>query len=156
MLKEQLVPWINPTFKKCGITLRQDGATSHIANLVQECCTENMAGLWTKELWPYSSPDLNPMDFAVWCILESNACSSYHPSATSLKAKFKHCWDKISPENIRVSCNQVYVKTDILIIQRCRRTASSQRENLYRFLCQNRQSDIYRAFARIRRPKKAE
>ena len=60
-----------------------------------------------KELWPPSSPDLNLMDFAVWSILESNACSSYHPSARSLKAKLKHCWDTIIPGTIHASCNQV-------------------------------------------------
>ena len=92
MVKEQLVPWINATFKESGITLQQDGATSHTANLVQEWCNKNMAGFWTKESCPHSSPDLNPMDIAVWSILESNACSSYLPSVTSLKAKLKHCF----------------------------------------------------------------
>ena len=36
MLKKQLVPWINVTFKESGTTLQQDGAISHFANLVQE------------------------------------------------------------------------------------------------------------------------
>ena len=87
MLKEQLVPWINATFKKSGITLQQDRATSHTANLVQEWCKKNMVGSWTKELWLPSSPDFNLMDVAVWSIQESNACSSYQPSATPSKAK---------------------------------------------------------------------
>ena len=73
MLKEQLVPWIYATFKESGITHQQDGATSHTVNLVQEWCNKSMAGFSTKESWPPSSPDLNPMDFAVWSILESNA-----------------------------------------------------------------------------------
>ena len=60
-----------------------------------------------EELWPPFSPDLIPMDFAAWSILESNACSSYHPSVTSLEAKLMHYWDKISPETIGASCNQV-------------------------------------------------
>ena len=85
MLIEQLVPWIDATSMELGITLQHDGATSNTANLVQEW--------WTKELWPPSSPDLNPMDFAVWSILESNASSYYHPSVSSLKAKLKHCRD---------------------------------------------------------------
>ena len=49
MLKEQLVPQINATFKESGITLQQDRATSHTANLVQEWCNKKMAGFWTKE-----------------------------------------------------------------------------------------------------------
>ena len=107
MLMEQLVPWINATFKESGIALQQDDATPHTANLVHEWCIKNMAVLWTKELWPPSSPDFNPMDFTAWSILESNDCSSYHPNVTSLKARLKHCWDKSSPETIRASCNQV-------------------------------------------------
>ena len=54
MLKEQLVSWINVTFRKSGITLQQDGATSHTTNLVQKWCNKNMAGFWAKELWPSS------------------------------------------------------------------------------------------------------
>ena len=102
-----MVPWINAAFKESSITLQQDGAKSHTANRVQERCNRNVAGFWTKELWPPSSLDLNPMDFAVWSILESNASSSYHPRVTSLKAKLKHLWGKISQETIRASCNQV-------------------------------------------------
>ena len=78
MLKEQLVPWINAIFME------------DTANLVQEWYNRNMAGFWTKKLWPPSSRDLNPMDFDVWSILESNACSSYHPIVTSFKSKLKH------------------------------------------------------------------
>ena len=82
ILKEQLFPQINATSKESGITLQQDGATSHTANLVQELRKKNMACFWTKESWPPSSRDLNPMDLAVWSILESNACSSYHQIVT--------------------------------------------------------------------------
>ena len=80
----------HPTFKESGVTLQQDRATSHTANLVQEWFSKHTAGFWTKELWP-PSPDLNPIDSGVWGILESNACSSYYPSVASLKAKLKHC-----------------------------------------------------------------
>ena len=64
MLKEQLVSWINATFKESGMTIQQDGATSRAANLVQEWGNKKIEDLWTKEIWPPSSSDLNPMDFA--------------------------------------------------------------------------------------------
>ena len=66
-----------------------------------------MVDFWPKELWPPSSPDLNPMDFAIWSILESKACSSNHRSIESLMVKLKSCWDEISQETLRASCNQV-------------------------------------------------
>ena len=50
LLKELLVPPIIATFKESGITLQQDGVTSHTANLVHEWCNMYMAGFWTKEL----------------------------------------------------------------------------------------------------------
>ena len=57
ILREKLVPWINAAFKESSITLQQDGAKSNTANRVQERCNRNVAGFWTKELWPPSSHD---------------------------------------------------------------------------------------------------
>ena len=85
LLKNKLVPWINATFGESGNILQQDGATSHTANRVQECSKRNMTGYWPKELWPPSFPDLNPIDFAIWSILESKTCSSNHPNIGALK-----------------------------------------------------------------------
>ena len=59
-----------------------------------------------KELWPPSSPDLDPMGFSIWSILESKAYSSNHRSIESLMLKLKSCWVEISQETIRASCNQ--------------------------------------------------
>ena len=99
------VLWINATFKESGINLQQGVATFHATNLVQEWCNKNMTGFGTKGLWPPPSPDLNPMDFVIWSILESNTCLYYYPRITSLKAKLKHCWGQISSETIRASHN---------------------------------------------------
>ena len=50
MLKEQLVPWINASFRKSGITLQQYGAIPHTANFVQEWCKKNFCGFLDKEV----------------------------------------------------------------------------------------------------------
>ena len=52
-----------------------DGATAHTAKMVQAWCKDNFKSLWSKELWPPSSPDLNLMDFGIWSILERKACT---------------------------------------------------------------------------------
>ena len=59
LLRDKLVTWLNTTFGESGITLEQDGATSHTANLVQEWCKRNMLGFWPKDMWSTFSPDLN-------------------------------------------------------------------------------------------------
>uniref|UniRef100_A0A0K2V2B7 Uncharacterized protein n=1 Tax=Lepeophtheirus salmonis TaxID=72036 RepID=A0A0K2V2B7_LEPSM len=36
--------------------------------------------------WPSSSLDLNPLDFAVWCVFDGKANKTYHPNVEALKA----------------------------------------------------------------------
>ena len=52
---------------------------------------------------PYS-PDLNPMDYAVWSILESRVCTTRFSSVAALKKKLLHEWDKITVEELRAIC----------------------------------------------------
>ena len=59
-------------------TFQQDGATAHTANVAQNWCRDNLPRFWSKEMWPPCSPDLNPMDFSIWSILEAKACSKVH------------------------------------------------------------------------------
>ncbi|QQP40475.1 Uncharacterized protein FKW44_014522, partial [Caligus rogercresseyi] len=44
----------------------QDGVPAHTSKKVQEFCKGNMASFWPADFWPSSSPDVNPLDFAVW------------------------------------------------------------------------------------------
>ena len=89
------------------MTLQQDGATSHTAKLVQSFCKDNFKGFWSKELWPPSSPDLNPMDFGVWSLLEQKACVISHKNTDALKRALLKCWDEIDAETLRATCAQV-------------------------------------------------
>jgi hypothetical protein len=58
----------------------------------------------SKNEWPSRSPDLNPLDFSVWAILESRVCRTPHDSLDSLKSKLTREWDLIPQEMLRVSC----------------------------------------------------
>ena len=107
MLEEKVLPWVQEVVGEQGVTLQQDGATSHTANLVQAWCRCNFKGFWEKELWPSSSPDLNPMDLGLWSILETKACRTSHPNLDSLKQKLTSAWDEIDPEVVRATCAQV-------------------------------------------------
>jgi len=57
MLKDKVVPWVENVVGNDGITLQQDGATSHTARMVQDWCKDNFRAFWPKDLWPPSSPD---------------------------------------------------------------------------------------------------
>ncbi|KAK0402589.1 hypothetical protein QR680_016420 [Steinernema hermaphroditum] len=54
----------------------------------------------TKNVWPSNSPDLNPLDYAIWGIMEQKACAIKHKSIDSLKRALEKAWEEITPEMI--------------------------------------------------------
>ena len=50
--------------------------------------------------WPPNSPDLNPLDYSVWSILEEKACAKPHPNVESLKRALKKAWNEITLETL--------------------------------------------------------
>ena len=77
---------------------QKDGATSHTANITQNWCRDHTLNFWSKEMWPPCSPDLNPMDFSVWSILESKACKKIHHTVDDLKRSLRRAWNEIPQE----------------------------------------------------------
>ena len=51
-------------------------------------------------MWPPSSPDLNPMDFSAWSMLEIEACRSPHTTVESLKVSLVIAWAKIAQKKL--------------------------------------------------------
>jgi hypothetical protein len=54
----------------------------------------------SRDEWPPNSPDLNPLDYSVWSILEAKACAKPHPTVASLKKSLKKAWNEISVETL--------------------------------------------------------
>jgi len=44
---------------------------------------------WSKEFWPPNSPDLNPLDYYVWSVVERVTNKSRHPNVASLRTAIK-------------------------------------------------------------------
>ena len=40
---------------------------------------------WTPQQWPPNSPDLNPLDYAIWSMVQQGACQDRLPSVAALK-----------------------------------------------------------------------
>lgn len=83
---EQMVKPLNITlFQNKHWVLQQDSAQAHIANSTQAWLVKNVPEFIMKDEWPSSSPDLNPLDYKLWSILESMTCSRRHTNIESLK-----------------------------------------------------------------------
>jgi hypothetical protein len=53
---------------------QQESAPAHKAKTTQEWLQRNAPAFISAEDWPLGSPDLNPMDYKLWCVLEDVAC----------------------------------------------------------------------------------
>ena len=55
----------------------------------------------TTDEWPPYSPDLNPLAYSVWSILEEKACAKPHQTVESLKRALRKAWNEISVDTLR-------------------------------------------------------
>ncbi|KYM94327.1 hypothetical protein ALC62_15046, partial [Cyphomyrmex costatus] len=75
-----------PHFFKKGETKEVYIHTSH---LIQNWLSNNVDMFWFKEFWPPNSPDLNPLNYYVWSVVERVTNKSRHSNVTSLRTAIK-------------------------------------------------------------------
>lgn len=101
---EPVVKHLSQTmFEGGNFLFQQDGAPAHTANRTQNWLRANVPDFLSKEEWPPSSPDLNPMDFCVWSVLEKNACGKPHQTVEALKRSLQREWAKLSMDVVRAA-----------------------------------------------------
>ena len=105
ILEGCLLPWAEQYFKDEPWTLQQDSAPSHGSKFTQSWILRKIPSFISKEDWPARSPDLNPLDYSIWSILEKRVCSTPHQTLESLKAKLMKEWDTIRQETLRAACD---------------------------------------------------
>ena len=97
-------------------TFQQDSAPAHGAKLTQNWLRENKIDYISKDDWPPSSPDLNPMDFSVWGILQERACKKPHALLEALKTSLMSEWKKIPQKMFADACSSVINRLEKCII----------------------------------------
>uniref|UniRef100_A0A1I7XN71 DDE_3 domain-containing protein n=1 Tax=Heterorhabditis bacteriophora TaxID=37862 RepID=A0A1I7XN71_HETBA len=101
ILMKVVVPRASKHFGSQNWTFQQDWTPAHGAKTTVELCREQFPDFWGKDIWPSNSPDLNPMDFAIWSILENKLNRTSYNNLDSLKVALVKSWDEISQEELR-------------------------------------------------------
>ena len=100
ILEKVLKPWARKHFKKEKWVFQQDSAPANRAKATQEWCKANFPGFISPEEWPPSSPDLNPLDFSIWSILEERVNCKKYRSLADLRQALIREWEKIPQEHV--------------------------------------------------------
>lgn len=85
ILEGALKPWARKHFGRRPWTFQQDSAPSHSARVNQEWLKNEVPRFISSAQWPPKSPDLNPLDFCAWGILESKVGTKKYQSVDHLK-----------------------------------------------------------------------
>jgi transposase len=101
---ESVVEPLNSTlFDGKPWTFQQDSAPAHKAKVVQTWLSNNVPDFMSTADWPSASPDLNPLDYAIWSKLEEKVCSKPHTSVEALKKSLVREWNNFPMESVRSS-----------------------------------------------------
>ena len=77
--------------------------------------SQNISEIIGVSLWPSSSLDFNPLDYAAWGILENKTNATFHTSISSLKTIIELEWNNISDEFILKACKSFQSHGDKII-----------------------------------------
>ena len=111
-------PWATSHFVTDPWTFQQDSAPAHRAKTTITWLEENVPAFITPSEWPPYSPDLNPMDFSIWSILERKVCCIRQPSVEVLKRRLTYEWNQILQEVLRTSCENFIKRLGLVISAR--------------------------------------
>ncbi|CAB3237907.1 unnamed protein product [Arctia plantaginis] len=105
-LKTVVKPWIDRARGERPYVFQQDSAPSHKAMTTQDCMSENLHDHITPNLWPPSSPDLNPLDFYVWSVVERDTNKHPHNTLESLKATITRVMTQMNKDHLLRACRR--------------------------------------------------
>lgn len=96
----QMLPEIED--KMLDYTFMRDGAPAHRAQKTLEYLRSNCADFIEPNLWPPSSPDLNPVDYFIWSALEEKVYRRQQiRTIAQLKERIVKCWKELPQDAIR-------------------------------------------------------
>lgn len=105
-------------------TFQQDGAPAHTSVndnsptfeiSTQTWLRNNFPDFIDKYQWPAVSPDLNPLDYCIWSVIEADVNAQAHASVESLRLAIEEAFDNLSQETINNSVDNWMKRLDKVI-----------------------------------------
>lgn len=82
---------------------QQDSAPAHKAKTTQQWLENHVPEFISTDYWPSASPDLNPLDYKLWSVLEDMVCGRRHQNLESLKQALVAAVDHFPMDIVRTA-----------------------------------------------------
>ena len=115
VLETVVKPWIDSVRGDRPYIFQQDSAPSHKAMTTQDWMAENFYDHITPNLWPPSSPDLNPLDYYVWGVVERETNKHPHNTISSLKDAITTTMINMNKEHLIRACSRFRSRIESVI-----------------------------------------
>lgn len=115
ILSDYVLPWVTKEYgHRPNVVFQQDGAPCHTSIRSQRWLEEHLP-FWSKDMWPPSSPDLNPLDYSVWRFMKAKACANRHSNTTALKRTITRAWREMDSEYVIRTCRSFRKRIETVI-----------------------------------------
>ena len=101
LLEEHFLPWLRANYQPGQYVFQQDGATCHTAIATARFLKREGVEFWSKDMWPPASPDLNPLDYAIWSRLVREVNRVRHTNKESLKNAIREAWEHMDADYLK-------------------------------------------------------
>jgi len=115
ILRTTVKSWMEDVAAGRPYIFQQDGAPAHTSHLVQNWLSDNIDMFWSKDFWPPNSPDLNPLDYYVWGVVERDSNKARHPNVASLQAAIEAAFIKMDRAQLQTACSRFRNRIEAVI-----------------------------------------
>ena len=85
------------------------------AHLIQNWLSDNVDMFWFKKFWPPNSPDLNPLDYYVWSVVERVTNKSRLINVTSLRTAIEAALVGMDSATLQRACERFRPRIETVI-----------------------------------------
>jgi len=109
LLKKQMLP---DTRRIAGdmFVFQQDSAPAHSARKTVQLLQQQTLEFISPDLWPPNSPDLNPVDYRIWGLMQERVHKTAVPDVNKLKQRLIDTWSSLSQDVIDDAIDQLRVR----------------------------------------------
>ena len=87
-------------------TFQQDGTPAHRACETVALLTKETPDFIPPDLWPPNSPDLNPVDYKIWGIMQEKVYKTKIRNVEELRQRIVNAWDEFDQVVIDAAIGQ--------------------------------------------------